>query len=330
MKFFNLVFIKGIKQIASLVITCLFCISATAQTSSDSDKPKLDHCKGAPLVVQVLGSGGPLAYDGRASTGYIIWINGQSRIMIDVGGGTFLRFGEAGARTEDIDVIAISHLHPDHVADLPAILWSAAISRRNRPLTIIGPSGNYLFPDISSYLLSLFGRSDSPFQQISSLGLQTQAIKVNADIADVPTVHKVGDLEVLTLGVPHDSAPTLAFRVNTRGKSIAFAGDQTGNNPAFASLVRGVDLLVMHLAVSEQGGKGFLSRWHAPPSKIGEIAAAAKPRTLVLSHFIGSEPNDLRAEYYSLFDLESNVDIVRKYYSGRLIVAEDLLCIPLK
>jgi ribonuclease BN (tRNA processing enzyme) len=52
----------------------------------------------------VLGSGGPIADDGRASTGYIVWVNGETKILIDAGGGTFLCFGEAAASFEDLDL----------------------------------------------------------------------------------------------------------------------------------------------------------------------------------------------------------------------------------
>jgi len=37
------------------------------------------------VTLQVLGSGGPIADDGRASAGYIVWIDGESRIMVDTG-----------------------------------------------------------------------------------------------------------------------------------------------------------------------------------------------------------------------------------------------------
>ncbi len=294
---------------------------------------KLNTCEGTPLAIQVLGSGGPIASDGRASTGYIVWIDGRSRIMVDVGGGTFLRFGEAGARVKDLDVLAISHFHADHASDLPAILWSGFISGRQKPLTVIGPSGNSYHPDISSFLHSLFDRRDGAFGTVSAV--KTDVITVKADKSDVTSVYKKGDLEVLALGVPHAGIPTLAFRVNKGERSIAFGGDQNGKNPSFASFVRGVDVLVMHLAISEiagqaAGGLVSLTDVHAPPSTVGKIAAAAKPRTLVLSHLMGLEHNHPKANSYSLYDLESNVDIVRKYYSGSLIVAEDLLCLPLK
>ena len=65
----------------------------------------------------------------RASTGYLVWRDGRAAVMVDVAGGTFLRFGEAGARLDDLSVLAISHLHPDHVTDLPGLLWLSDAAR---------------------------------------------------------------------------------------------------------------------------------------------------------------------------------------------------------
>ena len=41
------------------------------------------------VVLQVLGSGGPIADDGRASTAYVVWVDGESRLLVDMGGGRF-------------------------------------------------------------------------------------------------------------------------------------------------------------------------------------------------------------------------------------------------
>ena len=94
-------------------------------TGADDESHSSTNCEGSSGVyLQILGSGGPIADDGRASSGYVVWIDGQSRFLIDSGGGTFLRFGEAGARFKDLYHIAISHLHTDHSADLVALLKS--------------------------------------------------------------------------------------------------------------------------------------------------------------------------------------------------------------
>ena len=52
------------------------------------------NCGANDFALQILGSGGPFG-NGRASAGYLLWIDGQSRIMIDAGGGTFAHFHEA-------------------------------------------------------------------------------------------------------------------------------------------------------------------------------------------------------------------------------------------
>src|SRR5271156_950017 len=106
----------------------------------------------SPISVQVLGSGGPDSNDARASSGYLLWVDGEARLLVDAGGGVFLRFGEAKARFESLDAIAITHLHLDHVSDLPALLMSGFFGDRTRPLPIIGPSGGGAFPGMKEFM----------------------------------------------------------------------------------------------------------------------------------------------------------------------------------
>ena len=87
----------------------------------------------------------------RASASYLVWVDGKARLLVDIGGGAFLRFGQSRARLADLSLVAISHLHPDHVSDLPALLWLSSFSRRE-PLPIVGPSGNQAAPDFPEFL----------------------------------------------------------------------------------------------------------------------------------------------------------------------------------
>jgi ribonuclease BN (tRNA processing enzyme) len=119
------------------------------------------------LAVQVLGSGGPDANDARASAGYALWIDGEARLLVDAGGGIFLRFGEAKAKFETLDAIAITHLHADHVSDLAALLKSGFFSDRKRDLPIIGPSGGGDFPGMSEYMRILFDPDHGAYRYLS-------------------------------------------------------------------------------------------------------------------------------------------------------------------
>ena len=116
--------------IVSMLVLLLIPSNASAQS-----------CVGNPVAVQILGSGGPRANPDRASSSYVLWIGAQAKILVDMGGGAFLRFGQAQAKLSDLSLVAISHLHPDHVSDLPALLWLSHQARKD-PLPIAGPSGN--------------------------------------------------------------------------------------------------------------------------------------------------------------------------------------------
>ena len=98
-------------------------------------------CTGNPVAVQVLGSGAPGFVKDRANTSYLLWVGNQARILVDAGGGAYVRFGQAQAKFSDLSMILVSHLHPDHSSDLPGVLWSGR-NTRNDVLPIVGPSGN--------------------------------------------------------------------------------------------------------------------------------------------------------------------------------------------
>ena len=55
-------------------------------------------------------------------------------LVEDTSGGVALRFGQSGARMRELDAVLLTHLHVDHVADLPALLKSANFFERGRPL----------------------------------------------------------------------------------------------------------------------------------------------------------------------------------------------------
>ncbi|MGZ5091779.1 MAG: hypothetical protein ACXWIP_11325 [Burkholderiales bacterium] len=101
-------------MIRSVIVCLLVFLSFPSNTSAQG-------CVGNPVAVQVLGSGGRDFKD-RVSSSYLLWIDAQARILVDMGGGAFLRFGQAQAKHSDLSLVAISHLHPDDVSDLPALM----------------------------------------------------------------------------------------------------------------------------------------------------------------------------------------------------------------
>jgi ribonuclease BN (tRNA processing enzyme) len=281
-------------------------------------------CATSGISLQILGSGGPIADDGRASAGYLVWVDGKSRFLVDAGGGVFLRFAEAGGNFTDLDFIGISHFHADHSADLPALLKSGYFAKRERALPISGPAGGGPFPGLHDYLDSMLGKEKGAYGYLSgyldgSGGLpQLRQTEVQREQQDTATVlaDAVSRQQVDAMYVPHGIVPAIAFRVQIGDKRIVFASDQNGSAEQFIDFAKNADVLVMHMPVP-QDVSGVGRKLHAPPGVIGEIAAQAQVKTLVLSHFMAR----------SLSDLDGNVSIVRASFAGPVMIANDLDCV---
>jgi ribonuclease BN (tRNA processing enzyme) len=273
------------------------------------------------LAMQVLGSGGPVPEGHRASSGYLVWIRGQSRVLVDFGGGTLLRFGEANARIEDLSLVAITHFHADHVADLPALVKAGYFSDRSDALPISGPGGAGEFPGLTNFLHAEFASPHGAFAYLSgALDGTGEQFKLDAIEVAVPreapmVVLETPGLTVSAAPVSHGPVPALGYLVRTPGGTIAFSGDQNGDNPIFWKMIEGADILVMHLAVSEHPDP-VAARLHAIPSVIGRQAQAAHVKHLVLSHLMAR----------SLTTLPENLRIIRHYYRGQISVARDMEC----
>ena len=80
-----------------------------------------------PLALVVLGSGGPGA-TGRAGAGYMVLLDGEPRILVDAGPGTFARLGEAKLSLARTDIVLLTHLHIDHTGELPGLFKARAVS----------------------------------------------------------------------------------------------------------------------------------------------------------------------------------------------------------
>jgi ribonuclease BN (tRNA processing enzyme) len=284
----------------------------------DDSKASARSCAGEPVAIQVLGSGGPTINPLRASSSYLLWIDDHAKVLIDMGGGAYFRFAQTEAKLSDLSLLAVSHVDPDHIAGLPALLWLSNRSR-TEPLPTVGPSGNEIAPSYSTFLYRLFDEKNGAFQMLGSTlgGTQTysqQGIRLDVSVVDAvkaepSTVFDRADMTVTALGIPHGEVPTLAYRVQTHGVSIVFSSDQTGTNPAFVKFAQQANVLIMHLTIDA----GVQHPVHAAPDVVGRIAEEARVGRLIVSH-IGP------------IDLDAAISELKKFYTGPLTIGADLQC----
>ena len=81
-------------KVAILPIVSILLTSQSAMAAQDE------------LSVMLLGSGGPVATSsGRASAAYMIFTDGNPRVLMDVGGGSFQRLAQSGYNINAMEYI---------------------------------------------------------------------------------------------------------------------------------------------------------------------------------------------------------------------------------
>ncbi len=205
------------------------------------------------------------------------------------------------------------------------MLKTGYFSARERPLAVLGPGAGGPFPSLDAWLDSHLGNGQAYAYlggYLDGSGGLVQLLPTTIDPArrDAEIVFESVDerVSIRGTGVPHGIVPAIAYRVSVAGRDIVFASDQNGNDDEFIEFAKDADVLVMHMVVPENAS-GAMRALHAPPSRIGQIAAAAGAGRLVLSHFMAR----------SAARKAQNLELVRQHFAGEVIAADDLMCLAI-
>ena len=278
------------------------------------------YCGDEGVWVQILGAGGPELHDGAAGPSYLLWIDNSARLLIDAAPGASARFDEAGADFEDLDAIVFSQLSANHAADFPAFIDGSRFHGRTRSLPVFGPQGGSSM-GVSVFVERLIG-PDGAFPELADFLTVKSPGGYRLSLRGVPATGRRrwagfgnDDLQVAAMPVHHGDVPTLAWRVETQGFSVVFAGDFSNRKNVMAEFAAQADALVVSHAEPEHA-RGEARDRHATPGQIGRIAEQAAARMLILGHRM----NRTRGRE------SQSREAIEAHYSGPLIFADDLEC----
>ncbi|MDF1878083.1 MBL fold metallo-hydrolase [Sulfurimonas sp. SAG-AH-194-C20] len=266
---------------------------------------------------EVLGSGGP-ELDGRASTSYLLWIDGKARLLVDMGSGSMLQYEQSGAKLQDLEAVVLTHLHIDHSVDLPAFMKAGFFSSRSEKLDIIAPNGNEYFPSTSEFLENLFGKNGAYRYMNDILTPSSDSFEILPIDIKALSVREYKDFKLTLLPVHHGIIPALALRIDIGDKSIIISGDTNDADNTLSHLARNADLFVAHHAVP-QNASGYAIQLHMKPSSIAYIAKSTRVKKVLLTH-----------RMKRTIGLEKQTKaLIKKVYKGEVIFAEDRMKLKL-
>lgn len=304
--------------LAGLTLGLTLTVSPPASGASEEDG----------LTVTFIGTGSPRISLERSGPSVLVEAAGR-RFLVDVGPGARERIYVAGGfeLITQIDYLLLSHLHYDHVANVPDIWLAGWLYGRSKPLLVQGPTGtersighlrqayewdvNYRIAVGIPAAGSVMNVEDiTPGVVYDQNGIKITAFEVDHLPID-PETEELLDFEGLTLG----------FRFDYKGRSIVISGDSRSTAKSeINNVARDVDLLIHEVKIPDGAARTAVSLTvHTTPQQAGELFARTKPKMAVYYHIIPPETTS-----------DELIGYTRPYYEGPITVAHDLMEIKLR
>lgn len=240
----------------------------------------------------VLGSGSAFAQPGpvvRNPAGYALRL-GKDILLFDLGFGNLRQLLRAGLDPSDITDLFLSHRHPDHIGDLPALLFmfKYELKPKSGRLRLWGPAGIKEFWQILEQAFIPWLSPEGYDLEIRELKSKETVRKSNWSAKTLTTLHPT---------------PTLAYRLTSKGKSLVYSAD-TGFTHDLAAFASKCDLFL--LECTKAAGDRY--RWHLGFKAAKLLAELSGCRRALLTHLSPA----------------SEVE-VRQHVSRKILMAHDLM-----
>lgn len=287
--------------------------------ADDSDATAKQNAQTKTQIV-LLGTGTPNADPDRSGPAVAIVVN-DTPYIIDSGPGVVRRAAAAfkkgvkGLEAKNLKTVFITHLHSDHTVGLPDLIFTPWVLERKEPLAVYGPRG---IKAMVAHLMAAYKEDIdirlNGLEPANRTGYQAIAHEIKPGV-----IYKDQNVTVKAFPVHHGSwRQAFGYRFETKDRVIVISGD-CAYSPEIIENCNGCDVLI-HEVYSQ---KGFATRppewqkyhsvFHTSTRQLGEIAARARPRLLVLYHqlFWGRPEEEVLGE-------------IREVFSGKVVSGRDL------
>jgi ribonuclease Z len=271
-------------------------------------------------LLVMLGTGTPNPDPERSGPALAI-VAGGHPYLVDCGPGIVRR--AAAAELAGISALSmprltrlfVTHLHSDHTAGFADLILTPWVLERETPLEVFGPPG---IGSMTDHILAAYAE-DIDIRIHGSQPQNATGIRVNAHEIEAGEIYRDDNVTVTAFEVVHGEwRHAFGYRFDSADRSIVVTGD-TVPTDAVVEACNGCDVLV-HEVYAKTGLDRRSADWqayyratHTSGIELGEIAAKANPKLLVLYHQLlsGATEEELLAE-------------IRQSFDGPVVFADDL------
>lgn len=221
------------------------------------------------LELTVLGSGHYAPESGAAArnpAGYAVRC-GEAVLLLDLGFGNLRRLVQAGLAPESVTDLFLTHRHPDHCGDVPALLsvLRARGGPRSRRLRVWGPAGT------AALLRRLCAAWEPWLEPKRGWALETRELRDGSEAC--------GPDWVVEACAARHSTPALAYRLTRGAASLVYTGDSEYDE-RLAGFAAACDLLLVEATCAEDDRVPG----HMTPREALALAARSRCGEALLTH----------------------------------------------
>ena len=269
-----------------------------------SAEPFLD--KEDTLKVVICGSRSPLPSPGRAESCVLVEA-GDDIYIFDLGNGSVNNLTQYQLQWPNVKAVLITHMHSDHIADLPDAHLQSWIQGRTSPLKVYGPEGINLVTKGFELAYSADYQYRNEHHGDDMLSMSVAGFSAIQIIDNQLIPNDTPGLEILPFVVDHYPVNSaFGFKISYKGRTVVISGD-TIHDGSVLKYSKDVDLLV-HSAISidiVERMRGLapipqmdkilfdIQDYHTSIEEAGEIARDANVKHLLIYHSIPTPRNSL-------------------------------------
>ena len=278
------------------------------------------------LRVTILGSGDPWIRRSQASGSLLVEVGNAEHdfFFFDLGSGALANFDALGLPVESTTKVFLSHLHADHIGDIPGLLGSLAKAGRVDPVEIWGGGNEDPALGLAAFCehmgQALAWDAASLCGVRPTTGFQTVAHEIPHDRPD--TIYDRNGVTISSFPAIHGLSGAVGYAIEYGGRKVVFTGD-TRPCRHVVEAAAGADLLIHECFQSPavfaratglplETAVNLTRLAHTIPEQMGKILARTQPRMGALWHL----------------DLTPGTDVVfdelAVNYQGPVTVTQDL------
>lgn len=280
------------------------------------------------MRVIACGTGMPMPRLKQAAACFLIELGNGDKFIFDMGNGSLERIHALGIPLDYIDKVFLTHLHLDHMGDLPGFYVSGPQNNRSKPLRVWGPGGGGTRPEWGTKAAmehvegtyawmtgTLAGTIDA--RSFSMEVTEYDWSKINN------TIYEENGVVIKSIPANH-LEQSASFILEWNDMTLAYSGD-TLPNKWWIENTQGVDFAIHECFLtpsqavekwkfSPEEAMNALTKVHATAALFGKVMAMTKPKHAVAYHF----QNDADT-------LPGVMAAVQQVYDGPVDYAQDFM-----